>query len=129
MKIHTLTNGATVITTSPHQFKFSDGTTAEPQDKDLCEQLTLARTMTVASVIKGMKLNRVTMALNEVQLKLLGKMSASADIVLVPFPVLTALREQGVRDTFPNVVAFNATAETQRSTPTEKTVDINNWSY
>lgn len=129
MKSHTLTNGASVITTSPHPFKFSDGSIAEAQDKDLCERLTLSRTMAVHAIVKGMNLVRVSMLLNDEQLKLLSQMSEAADIVLVPFPVLTALREQGVRDNFPNVVAFNATAETQRSAPDQKIVDINNWSY
>jgi hypothetical protein len=49
--------------------------------------------------------------------------------VILPFPVLVALREQGIRDRYPNAVAFNATLETQRVPPDEKIVDIHNWSY
>ncbi len=34
MRIHSLTSGATVLSLSPHGFKFSDGTESPPQDSD-----------------------------------------------------------------------------------------------
>lgn len=129
MKIHTLANGATVITTSNHGFKFSDGTQAPPQDKEVCDMLTLSRFYNQHAEIKGMAVNQTIMMLNLAQQEFLAELCKQADIVIVPFPVLTALREQGIRNEFPNAVAFNATAETQRSSPTEKVVDINNWSF
>jgi len=63
------------------------------------------------------------------QIDFLKELSVMADIVIIPFPVLTAIREQGIRLEFPNCVAFNATPETMRSAPDEKVVDISNWSY
>lgn len=129
VNVHTLTNGATVILTSPHGFKFSDGTVAEPQTKEVCDELTLRRELKNVGTIKGMPLNQVSMLLSIEQQEFLSTLCKSADIVIIPFPVLSALREQGIRDRFPNAVAFNATAETQRSAPNDKIVDINNWSF
>lgn len=130
MVIHVLKNGATVLPISPsHGFSFSDGTSCPAQEKSLCDKLTLSRQLRKVGEIKGMTLNEVKMVLNEDQIDFLREISKMADIVILPFPVLTALREQGIRDEFPNCVAFNATQETQRAAPADKVIDINNWSY
>jgi hypothetical protein len=130
MKIHTLNKGATVLSLSLHPFTFSDGSVAEGQDEDVVDEFTLRREFTPMPAIAGMKVNRTSMVLSKKQMDRLTELSTmDIDIVIVPFPVLTALREQGVRDNFPNCVAFNATIETQRSPPNEKIVDIDNWSY
>ncbi len=130
MRIHTLVSGATVLITSPgHGFKFSDGSTAEPQEKSLCDLLTLKRVSKKKSEIRGMALNETLLQIDDLQQELLKGLCQQADIVLLPFPVLAALREQGIRDQFPNAVAFNATVETQRAAPAEKIVDLQNWSY
>ena len=129
MKIHTLNNGSTVISLSLHPFTFSDGTVAEGQDKDLVDFFTLERKFEAMYPINGMGVNRVQMILSREQLLRLTLLSKDVDIVILPFPVLTALREQGVRDMYPNCLAFNATVDTQRSPPNEKIVDIDNWSY
>jgi hypothetical protein len=127
--IHNLASGAKVMSLSGHSFKFSDGTVAEPQTGFYVNFFTLKRVTKKITTIRGMAVNAINMVLDEKQLNLLEHLSSKADIVLLPFPVLTALREQGVRGTYPNCVAFNATAETQRSAPADKIVDINNWSY
>ena len=129
INIHSLKNGATVISVSNHPFQFSDGTASQPQTQEVCGKLTLERTLVRKGYIKGMPLNQISMLLSFEQQEFLGKLCTLADIVIVPFPVLSALREQGIRHLFPNAVAFNATQETQRSAPNEKVVDINNWSY
>lgn len=128
-KIHTLASGALVLSLSPHPFRFSDGTVSEPQNKEVCDLFTLTRKFERVDVVKGMAVSRVQMVLSDEQLARLTELAKSVDIVLVPFPVLSAMREQGVRDRFRNVLAFNATKETQRSAPDEKVVDIDNWSY
>lgn len=131
-KIHTLANGATVLITSPgHGFKFSDGTVAEAQHKEVCDALTLERVSLQVGGIRGMPLNETKMVMSREQRDYLYNLCPLADIVIVPLPVLLALRECGgeVRHTFGNVVATNATTETQRSAPADKIVDINNWSY
>ncbi len=129
MKIHKLESGATVITTSPHGFKFSDGTVAEPQTKEICDRLTLFKSFNRVNTIRGMALCETRMCISDGQSHFLHNLCEKADLVILPFPVLSALRDMGIRDQFPNAVAFNATAETQRSAPTDKVVDINNWSY
>ena len=127
MKIHKLNNGSSVIITSLHGFVFSDGSVCEGQDKEICDALTLKRVNEKICEINGMSVNRVNMVLSTEQSLFLFELSKKADIVIVPFPVLSAMRESG--KVFPvNIVAFNATADTQRSPPSEKIVDINNWS-
>lgn len=130
MRIHTLVSGATVLVTSPgHGFRFSDGSIAEPQDKSVCDLLTLKRVSRKKGEIKGMVLNETILQIDHLQQEYLAGLCKNADIILLPFPILAALREQGIRDQFPNAVAFNATAETQRSAPIDKIVDLDNWSY
>ena len=128
--IHTLVSGATVVSLSKHGFKFSDGTVSAAQSDDVVSLFTLRREQTPCAPIKGMKVNGIKMILSPDQIVSLREICSQADVVIVPFPVLTALREQGIRDQFPNAVAFNATLETQRAaSPADKVVDIDNWSY
>jgi hypothetical protein len=130
VRIHTLVSGATVLVTAPgHGFKFSDGSIAEPQEKSVCDLLTLKRVSRKKGEVKGMALNETVLQIDHLQQEFLKGLCQQADLVLLPFPILAALREQGIRDEFPNAVAFNATAETQRAAPADKVVDINNWSY
>jgi hypothetical protein len=130
IKIHTLSNDAKVIMVSPgHGFKFSDGTQCDPQDAELCSKLTLKRELKEVKRVKGMALNETKMILSQDQINFLKELSKLVDLVIIPFPVLSAIREQNIRDEFPNCVAFNATQETMRLAPDEKVVDINNWSY
>ena len=129
MKTHTLNNGAKIVSLSPHGFKFSDGSESDPQNNELVSFFTLERKFQSKGEIKGMAVNAMQMVLSNDQIKKLQEIAAQVDLIIVPFPMLTALREQGIRNEFPNAVAFNATAETQRCPPQEKVVDLNNWSY
>lgn len=128
-KIHTLANGATVLSISLHPFKFSDGTVSEPQDADVVNSLTLARETREVGSIKGMGVVELRMVLLPHQQEILADLCKKADIVILPFPVLASLREQGIRDRFPNALAFTATKETQRAAPDGKIVDVDAWSY
>lgn len=128
-KVHALKSGATVLSLSAHPFQFSDGTVSEKQEQCLVEAFTLRRVFKKVGMVKGMTVNEMKMILTQDQLNLLGDLCKTVDLVILPFPVLTALREQGEREKFPNAVSFNATVETQRSAPNEKVIDINNWSY
>lgn len=120
MNIHTLTNGATVISASSHGYEFSDGTFCKG-NPDLASKLALTRNYTLIKTIRGMAVNSCKFTLTEDQLKILSQLPA--DIVIVPFAVLTSLREMGIRDQFPNVLCFNNISMASR------VVDINNWSY
>lgn len=129
MKTFRLSSGATITHISAHGFLCSDGTEIGPQDKPVVEAFTLERKFSNKGTIKGMALNEMCMSLSNIQIEKLKEISAKVDIVVVPFPVLSSLREQGIRAQFTNVVAYNATKETQRSVPQDKVIDINNWSY
>jgi hypothetical protein len=76
-----------------------------------------------------MNLVELRMVLDERQLHFLSQLCLMADLVLIPFPVLTALREMGVRNQFPNAVAGISTEATQRSKPEEKVWKTTEWSY
>ena len=129
VKKHTLLNGAKVVALSNHGYSFSDGTSCSPQNREIVSQFNLERSYSPKGEVKGMKLNQMKMVLSDKQKEDLLKIQDMADLVIVPFPVLTALRETGERDQFSRCVAYNATKETQRSPLAEKIVDINNWSY
>lgn len=122
-----------ITSLSPHPFKLSNGDTLPAQSKEVVDFFTLTRKTTSVYVHRiaqlGMEVNTITMALTEGQGAALEKLALAADIVIIPFPMLTALREQGIRHLYQNCVAFNATQETQRSAPNDKVVDLMNWSY
>ena len=132
--VHTLLSGATVVSLSPHGFKFSDGTESVPQRRDFCEQFNLQKKFDVVRNVKGMSLTKTSFVVSSEQYDLLEEVSRKVDIVLVPFQFLQALHDSFGNGTvnnwhrLKNVVAFNSTKETIRSSPTEKVVDINNWS-
>lgn len=134
--IHTTeVNGKQVKITSlsPHPFKLSNGDVLPAQSKEVVDFFTLNRKKTSVCVERitklGMQVNSIEMLLTEEQHIALSKLSTKVDIVIIPFPMLTALREQGIRHFHQNCVAFNATQETQRSAPNDKIVDLMNWSY
>jgi hypothetical protein len=125
---HTLANGSTIVTFSNHQFKFSDGTVAQPQNKEFCDFFTIQKNFVVDREIKGMKLTKLVSTLTKNQLDLLAEVSKSCDIVLVPFQLLETINKYNRKDEFMNIVSFNSTPDTARSSPQDKVVDISNWS-
>ena len=124
--LHVLSNGATVVTTSPHPFKFSDGTEAPPQNEEFCKYFTLQKNFQVLREVQGMKITKTSFVLSKPQIDCLNIVSYNCSIVLVPFPVLQTLKEGN--HLYSNVVAFNSTPDTSRSPVDQKVVDINNWS-
>jgi hypothetical protein len=129
MKIHLLNNGSRVITLTTQPLRFNDGTVSEGQDKEVLEKLTLYRKFRKVAVVNGMHINETRMQMSDDQIAFLQELADSADIVILPFPILTALREQGVRDDFVNCVAFTVTRETVRAPADQKVIDIHNWAY
>lgn len=127
--IHTLASGATVLPLSLHGFKFSDGTACAGQDPEIVAKFTLQRDVGYIGTIKGMVVNSMRMILSDQQLLDLKAIAKLADVVVLPFPVLVALRDAGVRDVYHNCVGFNPTLDTQRAAPDAKVVDLQNWSW
>jgi hypothetical protein len=126
---HTLSNGATIVTFSPHGFKFSDGTESAPQLKEFCDFFTLQKKFEVIRSTKGMKFTKTSFNLSQEQFDAIESLD-KFDILLMPFQLLQAVHEfsqQHLRAVV-NAAAFNATKETCRSSPQDKVVDINNWS-
>jgi len=131
--IHTLKDGRKVILTSNHGFKFSDGTefkgVPDGFPLDFLNALTVRREFREVSAALPNRATESKQSLTQEALETLSRLSGEADIVLVPFMVISAMKEMGVRNLYPKVLAFNATPETTRSNPDEKIVDIDNWAW
>jgi hypothetical protein len=129
MRVHKLLNGASLVSLSPHGFRFSDGTESDGQDRAFVDQFTLTKEFSVVREVGGMKLTRTRFVVCKEQKTLLAQVANEVTLVLVPFQFLQALQESlETGESFANVVAFNATKETTRSAPDQKVVDVNNWS-
>jgi hypothetical protein len=127
--VHILANGAKLVSLSPHGFKFSDGTESVPQRREFCDQFNLQKEFIILRNLKGMSLTKTSFVVTSEQYGLLHEIASKVDIVLVPFQFLQALHDSfGIDLAIDNVVSFNSTKETSRSSPTDKIVDINNWS-
>jgi hypothetical protein len=122
--VHTLASGETVCLTSPHGARFSDGTVAEKGATR--EAAALVEVTPVSTEIRP-RVFRTTMRLSRETIAILKGLSNAYDWVLVPFMVISAMRDQELCDQLPNVVAGNATPETRRARPSEKVWDINRW--
>ena len=130
IQIHTLKDGSTVINTSLHGFKFSDGTECAAQNKDLVEALSLSRKTVFKRKINDMSVNEVGFIISKEQYELLEILSKKADIVILPILVIETLKRERIRDQFPNCVGINTTPETRRtSNMNDKIIDIDNWSW
>ena len=133
-----LTSGVEVIPTSFHGCRFSDGTTFAPSDDQIAQIksdwscLTVKRDFSPVDLgIEGIGASESSQTMSDEGLKALDSALAENPnaIILVSFMVLSALKEQGIREKYPRVLAANATAETQRSAPAEKVWDTANFSY
>ena len=134
-----LKNDTVIIPTSAHGCKFSDDTIFVPTDAQVAQIkkdwgcLQILRIPTEAYKINGMSVMRMS---QEIPVQGLNKLREVEEvmpedrfIVLVPYMVVAALHEMGVRDEFRFVLATNATKETSREQPQNKIWDINSWAY
>lgn len=137
-----LSNTQKVIQTSAHGCKFSDGTDFNPTEEEKKEMssywswLKVERTFSKRDASKfkeGIGISSSSSRLSDETLAKLRQLSQDNPdaIVLVPFMVIDALWKMGqnVRDSVPNVLAANATAETSRAMPQDKIWDTMNFSY
>ncbi len=138
--VHRLADGRSVVITSNHSFKFSDGTEYVPspaQDKAYLDAIVIEKVQKSVA-IPGQRFEATSSKLfiSDSSLEALRTLSEAKDveIILVAFMVVEALNQAEaagriVRDDFWKVVAYNSTPETQRAPITEKVVDITNWAY
>lgn len=130
---HILKDGRKVILTSKHGYRFSDGTeikgVPEGFPLDFLDALPVKREFREVSAALPNRATESRQSLPKEALEILSKLSGEADIVLVSFMVVSAMKEMGIRNLYPKVLAFNATPETSRSSPQEKVIDIANWAW
>ena len=134
-----LKNGVEVIPTSFHGSRFNDGTVFTPSDADIAQikndwgtVLRVQREFSPVEIpLNGIAASSSSQNLSQEGLTFLERVMKdhSNAIILVSFMVVSALREMGVRDKYPRVLAANATPETSRAKPDEKVWDINNFAY
>lgn len=138
--VHKLANGETVAITSKHGYTFSDDTSCQEEMNaaaannsisfDYLDKITVKRKFTPAPLALPRKATMSTSELTENSLLHLEELSKCVDVVLVSFMAIDALKQMGIRDQYPKVLAFNSTPETSRvNSVTEKVVDLNNWGW
>lgn len=118
-----------IASLSPHDHILSNGEVIPPQDERYVKGIRVDFKSTPKINKLGINLAVQSLSISEEGLNLLQEITSGCHLVVAPFMVISSLREMGIRDSFPNLVAYNATPETRRSAPQEKIVDINNWSY
>lgn len=138
--VHRLSDGRSVVITSNHSFKFSDGTEYVPspaQDKAYLDAIVVEKIQKPV-IVPGQRFKATSSKLfiSDESLEALRTLmeAKDVDIVLVAFMAVEALNQAEAagrinRDHYWKVVAYNSTPETQRAPITEKVVDITNWAY
>ena len=138
--------GTWIFQTSAHDCQFSDGTVFKvteetaKQLKDLWSFLNVKREFKVVPQDDpGIILSTSVEYMDELSLQQLAAIHDCAHLhmggnrrkpfFLVPFMVIKTLKDMGLRDRFPRLIAGNATKETQRSAPDQKIWDLDNMSY
>lgn len=132
-----LKNGTTVIPTSFHGCRFSDGTVFDPTPEEIAQIrsdwscLQVERTFKkVALRISGVKATKSSSHMTEDGVRALYKVSKEYPeaIILVSVMVLDALDSDNYLKYLPLVLAANATKETCRAAPQDKIWDLDNFS-
>jgi len=133
-----LNSGLTVVPTSFHGSKFSDGTIFTPSQDQIDQIKADWSCLTVKrefyekyNLGKGCAVVASKQTVSDEGLEKLRQVQDSLQegIILVSFMLISALKEMGIRDEFPKVVATNATEETCRSQPQDKIWDIARFAY
>ena len=148
-KFHKLKDGTKILITSPHlpkegnpsHMKFSDGSVFSPTREEAENIRSFYSSLTVTGLRgendivvfkKGSRaFVRPTLSISEEGLNFLRSLQneiGEDDLILVSFPIISALKEMGLKDEFLKVVSFFATKETQRAIPKEKVIDVDRWS-
>lgn len=103
MTVTTLSNGVRVANfSSPHPFTFVDGTVLPAVPPEVCEQLSLERQeeATQWPGLPGVMAVRPVFGLTDAVRDRLDELHSfdDVDVVIVPFPVLDALRQLGLAE-------------------------------
>jgi len=134
----TLKSGRMVIPTSFHGSKFSDGTVFDPSDedvqaiKDFWGSLTVAREFSsVKHAFSGIGVVESTQRVTDEALEKLREVQTNHPdaIILASFMLVSALKEMGIRDEFPQVLCTNATEDTKRARPQDKIWDVERFAW
>lgn len=127
--IHTLKNGATLISLHPHGFEFSDGTSCPEQCPDLVKTFKLEHDVKFIGQKAGMNIVRRRPVATHTQLEVLAELVTKVDLVICPTELIGALYHQGWRDHFDTCVSIGPTKETRGRREIPLIVDVNGWRY
>ncbi len=138
--VHKLANGETVAITSKHGYTFSDGTSCQKEmdaavvsnsiSFDYLNKIVVKRSFLPAPLALPRKATTSINELTRDSLLYLEELSKHVDVILVSFMVVDALKQMGIREHYPKVLAFNSTPETARvNSVSEKIVDLDNWGW
>jgi hypothetical protein len=133
-----LKSGVEVIPTSPHEYRFNDGTHFIPNEGEKAQikqdwaVLTVDREFTPVDIpVEGVEASSSSQKMREEGIKALEDVLKKhpGAIILTSFMCISALKEMHIREEFGRVLACNATPETQRVPPSEKIWDVKNFAY
>jgi hypothetical protein len=132
-----LKNGQVIFPTSGHGSRFSDGTVFEPSPEEIATIKNDWGFMQVKPTFSPIALDlnvgvnsRGNFLAEEVLHKMKDIQRENPTVLfLVPFMLISALKEMGIRNEFPHFLSTNATPETVRSAPQEKIWDVDNFSW
>jgi hypothetical protein len=136
--LHTLKDGRTILITSKHGYRFSDGTDClSIKDGEGILSYEYVGTLEVKMMRKVKKLKpfKATKSMPIPTTEAYKMLDAihrckEVDAVLVSYVMVSALENSGHRERYHKALGFNSTKETSRmSNPQDKIVDVDNWAW
>lgn len=119
MNVVCMKSGLTIVNTSPHSTVFDDGTVADG-NPELSYALLLGEEDKIVGSTQGVELVKFNRVLTETAVDMLIELSLECDLILVPAIYSSVDRSLFPKECAGKIVAYLATAETQRSKPQDK---------
>ena len=131
LPVHTLKDGTKLLIVSPErELKFSDDTSIENNiDNETRKLIKINRSYLKESEKSSVKSFETKKGISNELLNILRNVSDKVNLVLVSPEFIQTLEQLGLRDEFPNVLAYNPTFETADKPSSEMVIEAGRWSY